>query len=81
MTRTSLQPIINRRSEQLERIKPLISLKTYDMLLKKLSDEASNSNQAYDTAAQVAEHRDRMQALPKTLFTQRSLPRKAIRID
>jgi hypothetical protein len=81
MTPTPLQQVIEHRKTQLERIKPLISLKTYDALQKKLADEARGASRAHDTAVHVAKYRDREQALPKTLFTQKQLPRKAIRID
>lgn len=78
---SSLQLIIDRRAQQLERIKTSISLKTYDMLHKKLARERDAVMHANDRATQATERRERAQILPKTLFTQRSLPRKPIRID
>lgn len=76
-----IEKTIAERSAKLERLKPLISLKTYDALLEKLSVEQTISRGANKNAEIVAEKRGRLQVLPKTLFTQRSLPRKAIRID
>jgi hypothetical protein len=76
-----LENLIKQRAAQLEEVKPFISLKAFNSLVKKLELEKLKVHGG--VAAQESEQRKREQpqAMPKPYFEQRRLPKKPIRID
>ncbi len=81
MTQSPIETILAERLAKLENLKPLISLKSYGALSQKLAAERTTAVNETVRVEQATERRERAQILPKTLFSQRHLPRKTIRID
>lgn len=75
--------IIKQRREKLEKIKPLVPLKTYNLLEEKIENEerAFSSHLRQKETEDFKTEAEKSQALPKAFFEQKFLNTKTIRID
>lgn len=81
LDQTRIQTIVKNRFEKLERIKPHIPLKTYHLILEKLSAERERFQKFFEFKTKEKVRSEIPQSLPKQYFEQRFLKPKVIRID
>lgn len=76
-----IQAVVKSRADKLEKIKPHIPLKTYHLILEKLSAERQRFQKFFEFKSKEKVRSELPQSLPKQYFEQRFLKPKVIRID